>query len=117
MTRQIVAILTASLIAAMSGVDVHAQRAGGPGARRGAPSPTAGVIPGRVSDPSTNTPIRRARISATNVDAFLDATTDDEGRFELTGVGPGEWRVIIEKGGYFPWHIGQPRAFGFSAPG
>ncbi|HZM58299.1 MAG TPA: carboxypeptidase regulatory-like domain-containing protein [Vicinamibacterales bacterium] len=116
MTRQIVAILTASLIAAMSGVDVHAQRAGGPGARRGAPSPTAGVIAGRVYDASTNTPIRRARISATNVDAFLDATTDDEGRFELTGVGPGEWRVIIEKGGYFPWHIGQRRPFDIPPP-
>ena len=116
MTHRIVALLTASFIAATSGLAMHAQRAGGAGARLGATSATAGVIIGRVYDANTNAPIRRAQISATNADAFLDATTDDEGRFRLTNVTPGEWQVTVQKGGYFPWHIGQRRPFDIPPP-
>jgi carboxypeptidase family protein len=116
MTHRIIVILAAVLIAVLCDRSVDAQRAGGPGARRGAPSPTAGVIAGRVYDATTNAPIRRARISATNDEMFLDATTDDDGRFEVTNVTPGQWRVVVEKGGYFPWHIGQRRPFDIPTP-
>jgi len=94
------------------------QRAGGPGVRR-APSrpPTnGGVIIGRVVDANTNAPVRRAQIQATNDEAYVDATSDDEGRFTLTGLTPGEWQVTVQKGGYFPWRIGQRRPFELPPP-
>src|SRR5262245_45299074 len=59
------------------------QRSGGPGVRRAPSRPpaNAGVIIGHVVDANTNAPVRRAQIQATNDGAYVDATSDDEGRF------------------------------------
>jgi hypothetical protein len=107
--RTVAALALIVIVAAASGSVVAGQR-GGRVPRRGSDA-NAGVIVGRVFDANTNTPIRRAQIAATNDQLFLDATTDDEGRFQLTGLTPGEWQVTVQKGGYFPWHVGQRRAF------
>ncbi|HKE83786.1 MAG TPA: carboxypeptidase-like regulatory domain-containing protein [Vicinamibacterales bacterium] len=107
------------LAAALSvGAADAGQRAGGPGGRRtpSGPPANAGVIVGRVVDANTNIPVRRAQIQATNDQAYVDATSDDEGRFTLTGLSPGEWQVTVQKGGYFPWHIGQRRPFEIPPP-
>ena len=107
--RTVAALALIVIVAAASSAVVTGQR-GGPAARRGT-NANAGVIVGRVFDANTNTPIRRAQIAATNNQLLLDATTDDEGRFQLTDLTPGEWQVTVQKGGYYPWHVGQQRAF------
>ena len=80
--------------------------------RRGlSPRSGNGAIVGRVLDAATNTPIRRAQIQGTNNELFVDALSDDEGRFQLTNLPPGQWRVTVSKGGYFTWQPGQRRPF------
>jgi hypothetical protein len=68
-------------------------------------------ISGRVFDASTNMPIRRAQIQGTNDELFVDALSDDAGRFQLTNLPPGQWRITVSKGGYFTWQVGQRRPF------
>ena len=81
--------------------------------RRALPSSRSGngAIVGRVLDAATNTPIRRAQVQGTNNELFVDALSDDEGRFQLTNLPPGQWRVTVSKGGYFTWQPGQRRPF------
>src|SRR6185503_19536458 len=64
-----------------------------------------------VFDAATNTPIRRAQIQASNNELFVDALSDDLGRFRLTNLPQGEWRVTVSKGGYFTSQPGQRRPF------
>lgn len=117
MNHRIVAGLAVLVATAALSADAG-QRIGGPGARRAPSRPTinGGVIVGRVFDANTRTPIRRAQIQATNDEALVDATSDDEGRFTLTDLAPGSWQVTIQKGGYFPWHLGQQRPFDIPEP-
>jgi hypothetical protein len=87
--------------------------------RRGTvPRPVANgaTIVGRVFDATTQTPVRRAQIQATNDEMFVDGTTDDDGRFQLNGLRAGAWRVTVSKGGYYPWNIGQRRPFEIPPP-
>lgn len=75
-----------------------------------------GSIAGRVVDAATNTPIRRAQIQGSNNELFVDALSDDQGRFQLTNLPPGQWRVTVSKGGYFTWQPGQRRPFDSPPP-
>jgi hypothetical protein len=75
-----------------------------------------GAIVGRVYDAATNAPIRRAQIQGSNNELFVDALSDDEGRFQLTNLPQGQWRVTVAKGGYFTWQLGQRRPFGSPPP-
>jgi hypothetical protein len=72
---------------------------------------TGARISGRVFDASTNAPIRRAQIQGSNDELFVDALSDDDGRFQLANLPPGQWRVTVAKGGYFTWQVGQRRPF------
>jgi hypothetical protein len=69
------------------------------------------MIAGRVVDASTNAPVRRAQVQGLSGDVFVEAITDEEGRFQLADLPAGEWRVTISKGGYCTWGIGQRRPF------
>jgi hypothetical protein len=122
MTHRLVSrLLLVALVAAGSSLLLAQQPRGGaapasdPLNRRNSPAGT-GVIAGRVFDASTNAPIRRAQIQATNDFLFIDGLTNDEGRFQLTNLPPGQWRVTVTKGGYFPWQLGQRRPFEATSP-
>ena len=104
--RIVAALIGACLVTAVAGV-AHAQPRRGPGPQR----PGNGAIAGRVFDAATNTPIRRAQIQGSNNELFVDALSDDQGRFQLTNLPPGEWRVTVAKGGYFTSQPGQRRPF------
>jgi hypothetical protein len=104
--RIIAALICACLSLAVTRV-AHAQPRRGPGTQRSG----NGAIVGRVFDAATNTPIRRAQIQASNNELFVDALSDDQGRFQLTNLPQGEWRVTVSKGGYFTSQPGQRRPF------
>lgn len=71
----------------------------------------SGRITGRVFDASTNAPIRKAQIQGSNNELFVDAVSDDEGRYQLANLPPGDWRISVSKGGYFTWQPGQRHPF------
>jgi hypothetical protein len=108
MSHRIVAALVCVCLTAAAGSAAHAQqRRVNPGRQRFG----NGAIIGRVFDASTNTPIRRAQVQGSNNELFVDALSDEEGRFQLTDLPPGQWRVTVAKGGYFTWQPGQRRPF------
>jgi hypothetical protein len=76
------------------------------------PSPGDSSIAGRVFDEITQAPLRGAQVQARSQDRMLvvDAATDDQGRYELTGLAAGEWQISAWKGGYFPAPAGQRRS-------
>ncbi len=111
MNHRIVGSLICACLA-VAGVADAQQRREGPGRQRFG----NGSIVGRVFDASTNTPIRRAQIQGTNDELFVDAVSDEEGRFQLTDLPAGRWRVTVAKGGYFTWQPGQKRPFEPPAP-
>jgi hypothetical protein len=103
-------VLTTALTA---GVSAAGQRRPVTGPRDPGRVPPAGSssISGRVYDAATNAPIARAQVQALGDERIVDAITDDQGRYQLAGLGAGAWRVTIAKPGYFPWEVGQRRPF------
>jgi hypothetical protein len=108
MNHRIVAATVCLSLATGSVGIVHAQQRRPARTNR---TDTTARITGRVFDVSTNAPIRRAQIQAANNEQFVDTLSDDEGRFELANLPPGQWRVTVLKGGYFSWQVGQLRPF------
>jgi hypothetical protein len=83
--RIIGAVVCLYLVGASAGI-VQAQQRRAP-ARTDRPNASA-RISGRVFDANTNTPIRRAQIQGSNDELFVDALSDDEGRFQLANLPP-----------------------------
>jgi hypothetical protein len=108
MSHRIVAACCLCLVVVAATSVAHAQQRP---ANRGRTRYGNGAIVGRVIDAATNTPIRRAQIQGSNNELFVDALSDDEGRFQLTDLPQGQWRVTVSKGGYFSWQPGQRRPF------
>src|SRR5687768_9641063 len=77
------------------------------------------AIAGRITAADSGMPLRRVEITATaaNNEAFPRATiTDDNGRYELTGLAAGEWRLTTLKSGFISQQFGQRRPFGPAPP-
>lgn len=87
----------------------------------GAPSRpvSTAAIAGRVIAADSAVPLRRVEITATamsNPQVPRVTITDDEGRYELAGLTPGEWRLTTLKAGYISQQFGQRRPFGAAPP-
>lgn len=111
MSLRIVAALVSICLTAITSSSYAQQR---PPADR--TSTASGTIVGQVFDAATNAPIRRAQIQGSNNELFVDALSDDEGRFQLFNLPPGQWRITVSKGGYFTWQPGQRRPFDAPPP-
>src|SRR5688572_13653365 len=88
------------------------------GGLRSDPVSTA-AIGGRITAADSGMPLRRVEITATaaNNETFPRATiTDDNGRYELTGLAAGEWRLTTLKSGFISQQFGQRRPFGSAPP-
>src|SRR5262249_22726869 len=57
---------------------------------------------GTVSDPQ-NLPIKGAKVSVVNANtgATRSATTDDDGRYNLVGLSPGQYKLTVDGGANF----------------
>jgi iron complex outermembrane recepter protein len=62
------------------------------------PPPTTGTIEGSVEAPDLDAPLAGATV--TIIGTNMTATTDDEGRFQLTNVKPGNVRLRADFGGF-----------------
>ena len=71
-----------------------------------------GVVRGRVFAPDT-TPLKGASVQLTSLDgggSSRSAVSDANGRFEITGVAAGRFRMRASKTGFAPVEYGQSRA-------
>jgi len=70
-----------------------------------------GSISGVVLEDGSNRPVRRARVSARTPEMRSDmlATSDDEGRFIITGLAPGPYSVVVTKPAYLTGFHGGTR--------
>ena len=98
---------------------------GGRGGRGGIPprdnaqTPTGTArITGRVVTADTGTPIRRAQININSRDAQFSRsiTTDGDGRYELTSLPAGRYRLFVDKAGFVALEYGQARPFEAGKP-
>ena len=80
---------------------------------RPAATVATGIISGRVTSADSGTPLRRAEILALNQQRMEPRTTltDDDGRFELSGLEAGNWQLTASKTGYSNQQFGQRRPF------
>jgi hypothetical protein len=86
---------------------------GGFGRGRGAEVQGTSSIRGLVTAADTNTPLRRAQVTAASPDTRSQraVATDVSGRFELLNLPAGRWTLTVSKGGYVSQQYGQRRAF------
>ena len=127
-----------ALIACLTPRNLGAQQTSPPpGASRTPPrdAPTApfrvaplGTIQGVITAADTGRPLRRVDVAAQFVDSVgrmpptmprageRAVLTDDQGRFVLTGLAAGFWRITGSKAGYLTQQFGQRRAFETTPP-
>ena len=76
------------------------------------------VVLGQVVAARSGTPVRGAevRIRATDGRENRLVTTDQEGRFAVRDLTPGEWTVIASKAGFISQQFGQRFAFQAAEP-
>src|SRR5688500_4941181 len=99
--------------------DGRGGRFGGLPPRDNAQTPTGTAkISGRVVAADTGSPIRRAQISINSRDAQFNrnVATDNDGRYEFTGLSEGRYRLFVSKAGYVALEYGQARPFEAGKP-
>ena len=82
-----------------------------------APAGTA-KITGRVVSAESGTPIRRAQVNINSRDAGFNRSvaTDGQGRYELSALPPGRYRLFVNKAGFVALEYGQARPFEAGKP-
>src|SRR5687767_5763811 len=69
-----------------------------------------GVVQGRVVDTRTGRPVAGASVDLQGLDRAWSMSTDGQGRYEITAVDPGEYRMSARAPGYVPSQFGQRNA-------
>lgn len=91
------------------------RRAGGP-QRDVAAQPGTGVISGKVVAADTGRPLKRARVVAAGGGRPHAASTDDQGRYRITGLAAGSYSVTATKSGFVDGAFGQRRSLRTGTP-
>jgi len=91
------------------------RRGGGP-PRDVAPQQGTGVIGGKVVGADTGRALRRARVVVTGAGRSHVASTDDQGRYRISGLPPGSYSVTAAKSGYVDGAFGQRRSLRTGTP-
>lgn len=74
------------------------------------------AISGRVVVADSGAPVRRARVVAAGGRRPHATTTDDLGRYQITGLGGGAYTVTVTKAGFVDAAFGQRRPLGAGTP-
>jgi large repetitive protein len=63
-----------------------------------------GTVEGKVSNPLTGSPVRKAliRIGKDAIDSRYQATTDANGRYSISGIAPGKYHLWVQRPGLLP---------------
>jgi protocatechuate 3,4-dioxygenase beta subunit len=109
-----VAFLTSGLIAIAVSACVHSFA---PTRAKATPGAATAIVRGRVYDRVTRRPLPGAvvRIKADPHDEWQRVTTDAAGRYELSGLRPGDYWVQAHKDDYLDLSYGQSRPTDFGA--
>ncbi len=111
-------LLAVTLLGVMSAPDATAQTPARP--QRDTPNRQVGgpgAITGRVTAAGTGVPLRQAVVAASSPRGFpREVVTNDDGRFELTDLEPGQWQLTVSRSGYITRRSGQSRPFGRVRP-
>jgi hypothetical protein len=112
MNRRVVPVVTAFMVAALSGAVRTAPQLQPP--RR---DPMTARIEGQVVTAASNSPVRAGQVRAHNDDGTDRlVTTDEQGRFALVNLQAGRWTLTVTKAGYLTQRYGQRRPFGPGTP-
>ena len=86
-------------------------------AQRSEPTATTGTIRGRVTS-ANGVPVRGAEVRVRDPNGRENrlATTDEEGRYQVDNLVPGEWSVSAAKGGFITQQYGQRGPFSTAQP-
>jgi protocatechuate 3,4-dioxygenase beta subunit len=90
-------------------------RRGGP-QRDVAPPQGTGMIAGRVTAADSGRALRRARVVVSGTGRSQVASTDEQGRYRITGLAAGSYTVTAAKSGYVDGAFGQRRSLRSGAP-
>jgi len=66
-----------------------------------------GVVQGQVVDARSGRPVPEATVAISRGDRSQNASTSDEGRYEVRGLVPGEYNVRVQAKGYISAEYGQ----------
>jgi protocatechuate 3,4-dioxygenase beta subunit len=76
-----------------------------------------GVIKGRLVTADSGGPVRRAQVRISGAEILpKSTTTDNEGRYEFTGLPAGRYSISATKSGYMTVNYGQTRPFESAKP-
>ena len=91
------------------------RRGAGP-ARDVAPAQGTALIAGKVVAADTGRPLRRARVVVSGTGRSQAASTDEQGRYRITGLAAGSYTVTAAKSGYVDGAFGQRRSLRSGSP-
>ena len=120
-------VFVTAILAASVALSVAAEAQGGRGGQRGGRGAAArdnartvpagtGVIAGRVLAAETARPIRRARVVVSGGGQPRATSTDEQGKYKITGLPAGNYRVTATKTGFVDGTFGQRRALPAGTP-
>jgi hypothetical protein len=95
-------MVTPLLFVLIAGVQSHALPGDAP-----APARAACAISGRITEQGSGRPIPRAIVRLVTPSEPLETVADDEGRYEFTGLDPGEYALTATPGELVATHLAQ----------
>jgi hypothetical protein len=110
------AVLAGALAVAAVSTAAAQGRSGGPRPIR--PTPATASIAGQVVTAGSGTPVRGAEVRVRAADGRENrlVTTDNDGRYAVRDLTPGDWGITASKAGFISRQFGQDRPFAAPRP-
>jgi beta-lactamase regulating signal transducer with metallopeptidase domain len=102
----LMAVLVAGAQAAGRAAMADAPQAPAPTVGRPIPA-TEAVLQGRVVEANSARPVANASVQAMGTEGAAQTRTNDDGRYELRGLKPGSYTVVVKAGGFVETYYGK----------